>query len=111
MTTKHTPTPYNYSSDSFAPPAKDVYEKSIGYAYPTSPRADYFNAGKTGCYFVSFNKDNAHTGPFETLEEAEKWCDERYPNVKYGYYSKRIDATTETWRQNLPSAMAHAKGV
>lgn len=29
-----------------------LYRKSIGYAYPTSPRAVELGHGKTGCYFI-----------------------------------------------------------
>lgn len=83
--------PYtNHRSDSFAPPEKYVTEKSIGYCYPTSPRANYFGAPEGG-YFVDFNGGNAHTGIFSTLEEAEKYCEDRYPKARWGYYSKRVD--------------------
>ena len=111
MTQKHTKTqPYSHSSVDFNPDPKNIFSKTISYCYPTSTRAEYFNAGATGGYFVAFNGDNAHTGIFKTLEEAEKYCDERYPIAEYGYYSKRSNASIEKWRQSLPSAMQHAKG-
>lgn len=65
----------------------NIKEKCIGYCYPTSPRAGYFDAAETGGFFVSFNKDTAHTGIFKTLEEAEAWADEKYPDVPYGFWS------------------------
>jgi hypothetical protein len=74
--------------DDYAPKsAKDISRKEIAYAYPSSPRAEYFGAGKTGCWFVQFNGGNAHSGPFESMDAAEKWADERFPTVPYGFYS------------------------
>lgn len=96
--------PYTDSSDCFAPKPDNIFSKSIGYCYPSSPRAEYFNAAKTGGYFVTFNGDNAHTGVFKTLAEAEKYCDDRYPNAKWGYYSMRVGHMKQEYSENFQSS-------
>lgn len=74
-------------------PSPDLVSKAIAYAYPTSPRADYFSSD--GCWFVEFNGGVAHSGPFASIEEAEKWCDTVHAEVPYGPYSRRSDKAKE----------------
>lgn len=62
---------------------KNLVSVGIGYAYPSSPRAGYFGVEKYGCWFVYFNPDKvAHTGPFKTSLDAQKWINKNHPELK-----------------------------
>ena len=87
----------------YAPKNKDLHSKRIGYCYPTSPRASYFGAEGIGCYFLTFNGDNAHTGPFASLKDAEEFADSSYPNVKYDYWSLRSEKGMEEFNKRKES--------
>lgn len=72
-------------------------EKTIAFAYPTSPRAALLGAGKTGCFFVTVGKGTE--GPIKSFVDAEKFCDKTYPEMPYSYWSLRVDPINEMWRQ------------
>lgn len=75
--------------------------KEIGYAYPTSNTAKNMKRYHEGCYYLA-NNDGHYDGPFTTLEGAENFANQQYPDIEYGYYSMRVDKSLEKWRQNMP---------
>jgi hypothetical protein len=80
--------------------ACELYEpitKQVGYAYPTSSAACRFGFGRSGCYYVhfqrgpqrhSFRRDRG----FATLAEAFQYADQQ--PEEYDYFSLRPDGST-----------------
>ncbi len=71
-------------------------QKTIAYAYATSTVADILKR-KDGCWFVEQLHPAQLHGPFDSLIDAEAFCNSDLSAIEYGYWSRRADPANEMY--------------